>query len=91
MGQAVVGNGPQCTEGLQPRLQPSLQDPPLAATADTTPAHPPVHRSGRLYLKQAPADFTKGCLTMAWAGWEAGTCPTWDEGRALWAELVADG
>lgn len=32
--QAVLSNGPQCTEWLQPHLQPSLQDPPLAATAD---------------------------------------------------------
>lgn len=34
MSQAVLSNGPQCTERLQPHLQPSLQDPPLAATAD---------------------------------------------------------
>lgn len=57
----------------------------------TTPAYSPVHRPGRVYLKQAPGEFTKGCLKMAWAGWEAGTCPTWDEGGAVWAELVADG
>lgn len=90
VNQAEVGNGLQCTEGfssgsisilccpwLQSHLQPSLQDLPLAVTADiNNPSPPPpAHRLGRIYLKQAPAETIKGCLKMAPVGCEAGACP----------------
>lgn len=63
------GSGMDSVTSLCWTWQSSLQDPLwLPQQTLATPAHPPAHRPGRVYLKQASAEVTKGGLKMVRAG-----------------------